>query len=165
MVRGPEPTAERVRPPAHTLRWPRTAPGPTATAAQRARRRGGSLPSARVLVFSQRPPAEFLRAALEDLGFQAEWTASGAEAISEAAAGDLALCILDIGRESEEGLEYLPCLNQVDPWLPVIVVNDRDSLDTQRRVRSCRVFYYLVGATAREQARAVIDAAARERVR
>ncbi len=139
--------------------------GPTATVAQRARRRRPGLPSARVLVLSQRSPGTELMAALDELGFQTEWTDSGAGAICEAAAGDLALCIIGVGGQREEDLGYLPCLNQVDPWLPVIVVNDRDSLETQRRVRSHRVFFYLVEPLERDEVRAVIDAAARERVK
>ena len=79
-----------------------------------------------------------LTAALDELGFQAEWTDSGAGAVCEAAAGDIALCVVGLSRQSEEQLGYLSCLNQVDPWLPVIVVNDCDSLETQRKVRSHR---------------------------
>lgn len=139
--------------------------GPTATVAQRARRRRPGLPSARVLVFSQRSPGTELATALDELGFQAEWTDSGAGAICEAAAGDLALCVIGVSRQSEADLDYLSCLNQVDPWLPLIVVNDRDSLVTQRKVRSHRVFFYLVEPLDRDEVRAVIDAAARERVK
>jgi DNA-binding response OmpR family regulator len=139
--------------------------GPTATAAQRARRRRPGLPSARVLVLSRNAPGEALAVALDELGFQAEWTDSGAGAVCEAAAGDLALCVVGIDRQSEADLEYLACLNQVDPCLPVIVVNDRDSLETQRKVRSHHIFYYLVGPLEGDEVRAVIDAAARERVK
>jgi DNA-binding NtrC family response regulator len=146
-------------------RWLTTSSGPTATAAQRARRRRPGLPSARVLVLSQQSPGIALSGALDELGFQTEWTDSGAGAICEAAGADLALCVIGVSHESEEDLDFLPCLNQVDPWLPVIVVNDRDSLETQRKVRSNRVFYYLVGPFDRDEVREVIDAAARERVK
>jgi len=145
--------------------WLASASGPTATVAQRARRRRPGLPSARVLLLSRRAPGEELATALDELGFQAEWTDSGAGAVCEAAAGDIALCVIGVDRESEEDLEYLSCLNQVDPGLPVIVVNDRDSLETQRKVRSHHVFYYLVEPLDRDEVRAVIDAAARERVK
>lgn len=156
---------ERISPVDRASSWRATASGPTATVAQRARRRRPGLPSARVLVLSQQSPGAELAAALDELGFQAEWTDSGAVAVCEAAAGDVALCVIGLSRESEEDLEYLPCLNQVDPWLPVIVVNDRDSIETQRKVRSHRVFYYLVEPLDRDEVRAVIDAAARERVK
>ncbi|MHB8836999.1 MAG: ANTAR domain-containing protein [Candidatus Methylomirabilia bacterium] len=145
--------------------WPAQASGPTATVAQRARRRRPGLPSARVLVLARRSPGEELASALDELGFQAEWTDSGAGAICEAAAGDLALCVIGVDRQSEGDLDYLACLNQVDPWLPLIVVNDFDSLETQRKVRSHRVFYYLVEPLDTDEVRAVIDAAARERVK
>jgi len=146
-------------------RWPTPSSGPTATAVQRARRRRPGLPSARVLVLSQRTPGTELSTVLDELGFQAEWTDSGAGAICEAAGADLALCVIGVSHESEADLEFLPCLNQVDPWLPVIVVNDCDSLATQRKVRSNRVFYYLVEPLDRDQLREVIDAAARERIK
>ncbi len=116
-------------------------------------------------MFSRRPPGPDLASAIDTLGFQVEWTDSGAGAICEAAAGDLALCVLGVGRQSVDDLDYLPCLNQVDPLLPVIVVNDRDSLQTQRKVRIHRVFYYLVEPLDRDEVMAVIDAAARERVK
>ena len=145
--------------------WRATASGPTATVAQRARRRRPGLPSARVLVLAQRTPGSELASALDELGFQVEWTESGAGAVCEAAAGDIALCVVGVDRQSEADLDYLSCLNQVDPWLPLIVVNDQDSLETQRKVRSHRVFYYLVEPLDGDEVRAVIDAAARERVK
>lgn len=148
-----------------TANWPASASGPTATVAQRARRRSPGLPSARVLVLSRDSPVKELALALDDLGFQTEWTDSGAGAVCEAAAGDLALCVIALSRRGEDDLEYLPCLNQIDPWLPVIVMNDCDSLATQRKVRSHRVFFYLVEPLDRDEVRAVIDAAARERVK
>jgi len=145
--------------------WLAPASGPTATGAQRARRRRSGLPSARVLVLSERSPGMELTGTLDELGFQTEWTDSGPGAVCEAAAGDFALCVIAVGCQGEDELEYLPCLNQVDPLLPVIVVNDFDSLETQRKVRSHRVFYYLVEPVNRDEVRAVIDAAARERLR
>ena len=159
------PTVRRVRAGGRASSWVVPASGPTATGAQRARRRRPGLPSARVLVLSQRSPGRELAIALDELGFQTEWTDSGAGAVCEAAAGDLAICVIGVSHLGGEDLEYLPCLNQVDPWLPVIVYNDRDSLEIQRKVRSHRIFYYLVGPLDREEVRAVIDAAARERVR
>jgi DNA-binding NtrC family response regulator len=158
-------TERRLRAVQRASSWVAPGSGPTATAVQRARRRRPGLPSARVLVLSRLSPGTELTSALDELGFQGEWTDSGAGAICEAAAGDLALCVISVGRQSEEDLEYLPCLNQVDPGLPVIVVNERDSLETQRKVRSHRVFYYLVEPLDRGEVRAVIDAAARERVK
>jgi len=145
--------------------WLAPASGPTATVAQRARRRRPGLPSARVLVLARRSLGEELATALDEFGFQAEWTDSGAGAICEAAAGELALCVIGVDRQSVGDLDYLSCLNQVDPWLPVIVVNDLDSLETQRKVRSHRVFYYLVEPLDGDEVRAVIDAAARARVK
>ena len=156
---------ERIRPVDRAARWGATASGPTATVAQRARRRRPGLPSARVLVLARNSPGLELTSALDELGFQAEWTDSGAGAVCEAAAGDLALCVIGVDQQSEGGLDYLSCLNQVDPWLPVIVVNDLDSLETQRKIRSHRVFYYLVEPLDGDEVRAVIDAAARERVK
>jgi len=158
-------TVKRIRAVARASSRPVSASGPTATVAQRARRRQPGLPSARVLVLSRRAQGQELATALDELGFQAEWTDSGAGAVCEAAAGDIALCIIGIDRQSEDDLDYLACLNQVDPWLPVIVVNDCDSIETQRKVRSHRVFYYLVEPLDTEEVRAVIDAAARERVK
>lgn len=102
---------------------------------------------------------ESLAAALATEGLQVEWTDSGPGAVGEAVAGDLAVCIVNIGRHNEQELDYLPCLNQADPLLPVVVLNDTDSLQTQRRIRSHKVFYYLLEPLDPREVREVVRAA------
>lgn len=148
---------------AHPLRparrWAPQESGPTATVSQRARRRQRLAGAARALVYAPRSPAGELSAALEGAGLEVEWSDSGAGAVGEAVDGNPAVCIIVVGSGGDEALDYLPCLNQANPALPVIVLSESDSLELQRRLRSHRLFFYLVGSPARGELGAVLAAA------
>jgi len=120
------------------------------------------VPLPKVLVFSRRPPTEGgISRLLGDDGYQVMWTDNGPEAICEALSGTLAACVIIVGRNAEREVDYLPCLNRVDPRLPVIVVSDHDSIELQRKVRRHRVFYYLLEPLDQQEFRAVIRSAVR----
>jgi DNA-binding response OmpR family regulator len=120
------------------------------------------VPIPKVLVFSRRPPEQGgLSAIISDEGYQVDWTDSGPAAICDALTGALAACIIVVGRNVERELDYIPCLNRVDPKLPIIVVSDHDTLELQRRVRRHRIFYYLLEPLDREEFRAVLRSATR----
>ena len=120
------------------------------------------MPIPKVLVFSRKPPEEGgLAAILADEGYQVEWTDSGPTAICEALTGALAACIIFVGRNAEREVDYLPCLNRVDPELPIIVISEHDSVELQRKVRRHRVFYYLLLPLDREEISAVLRSAVR----
>lgn len=140
-----------------TRGWSDLATGPTATGAQRARRR--SVDADRALVLSRTPPDAALVAAMEAAGLAMEWTASGPAAVSEVLAGNVAVCVVVAGRRNSEGVDFLPCINQINPLLPVIVLSDADSIELQRRIRACKVFYYFVGPLEGDEAREVFRAA------
>ena len=125
------------------------------------------MPIPKVLVFSRKPPeAEGgLTAILADEGFQVEWTDSGPAAICEALSGTLAACIIFVSRNAEREVDYIPCLNRVDPKLPIIVISEHDSVELQRKVRRHRVFYYLLLPLDREEIRAVLRNAVRTPVK
>jgi DNA-binding NtrC family response regulator len=112
-------------------------------------------------VFSRSPPTESLAAALATEGLHVEWTDSGPGAVGEAVAGEFAVCVVAVDRRSDEALDYLPCLNQADPLLPVVVVNDVDSLEMQRKIRSHKVFYYLLSPLDPGELREVLRTAVR----
>lgn len=120
------------------------------------------MPIPKLLVFSRRPPEEGgLSRLLADEGYQVEWTDSGPVAICEALSGTLGACIIVVGRNAEREVEYIPCLNRVDPKLPIIVISGHDSLELQRRVRRHRVFYYLLEPLDHEELGAVLRSAIR----
>lgn len=120
------------------------------------------MPLPKVLVFSRRPPTEGgISRLLADDGYQVMWTDNGPEAICEALSGNLAACVIIVGRSAEREVDYLPCLNRVDPRLPVIVVSDHDTIELQRKVRRHRVFYYLLEPLDPAEFRAVIRSAVR----
>jgi len=120
------------------------------------------VPIPRVLVFSRKPPEEGgLTTILADEVFQVEWTDSGPSAICEALSGTLAACIIFVSRNAEREVDYIPCLNRVDPKLPIIVISEHDSVELQRKVRRHRVFYYLLLPLDRDEIRAVLRNAVR----
>jgi DNA-binding NtrC family response regulator len=124
------------------------------------------VPTPKVLVFSRRAPHEGgLSRLLSEAGYQVEWTDSGPAAICAALTGNLATAVIMVGRGAEREIDYLPCLNRVDPKLPIIVISDHDSLELQRKVRRHRVFYYLLEPLDRDELRAVLRSAARPTAR
>lgn len=124
------------------------------------------MPLPKVLVFSRRTPEEGgLSRMLADDGYQVEWTDSGPAAICEALTGTLAACIISVGRNAEREVDYLPCLNRVDPKLPIIVLSDHDSIELQRKVRRHKVFYYLLEPLDRNEFRSVLRSAVRPTAR
>lgn len=121
------------------------------------------MPIPKVLVFSRKPPEEGgMSTILADEGYQVEWTDSGPSAICEALTGALAACIIFVGRNAEREVDYIPCINRVDPKLPIIVVSEHDSVELQRKVRRHRVFYYLLLPLNREEISAVLRNAVRK---
>lgn len=120
------------------------------------------MPTPKVLVFSRQAPREGgLSRLLADDGYQVEWTDSGPAAICEALTGTFGACIIVVGRGADREVDYLPCLNRVDPKLPIIVVSDHDSIELQRKVRRHRVFYYLPQPLDPPELRAVLRSAIR----
>ena len=119
------------------------------------------MPIPKVLVFSRKPPEEGgVSTILSEEGYQVEWTDSGPAAICEALSGSLGACIIVVGRSSDREVDYIPCLNRVDPKLPIIVISEHDSVELQRRIRRHRVYYYLLLPINREEIRAVLRSAA-----
>ena len=120
------------------------------------------MPIPKVLVFSRKPPEEGgINTILADDGYQVEWTDSGPSAICEALSGGLAACIIFVSRTADREVDYIPCLNRVDPKLPIIVISEHDSVELQRRIRRHRVYYYLLLPIDRDELRAVLRGAVR----
>ena len=120
------------------------------------------MPIPKVLVFSRKPPEEGgISTILAEEGYQTEWTDSGPAAICEALSGALGACIIFVSRTADREVDYIPCLNRVDPKLPIIVISEHDSVELQRKVRRHRVFYYRLLPLDREEIRAVLRSAVR----
>jgi len=120
------------------------------------------VPIPKLLVFSRKPPeAGGISSLLKEEGYQVEWTDSGPSAICEALTGTLAACIIIVGRNAEREVDYIPCLNRVDPKLPIIVISEHDSVELQRKIRQHRVYYYLLLPLNRDEIRAVLRSAVR----
>lgn len=120
------------------------------------------MPIPKVLVFSRKPPEEGgISTMLADDGYQVEWTDSGPTAICEALSGSLAACIIFVSRTADREVDYIPCLNRVDPKLPIVVISEHDSVELQRRIRRHRVYYYLLLPVDRGELSAVLRSAVR----
>ena len=118
------------------------------------------MPIPKVLVFSRKTPEEGgISSILSQEGYQVEWTDSGPSAICEALSGSLGACIIVVTRSGDREVDYIPCLNRVDPKLPIIVISEHDSVELQRRIRRHRVYYYLLLPINREEIRAVLRSA------
>jgi DNA-binding NtrC family response regulator len=118
------------------------------------------VPIPKVLVLSRKPPAEGgISTILASAGYQVEWTDSGPSAICEALSGGLAACLIFVGRDADREVDFIPCLNRVNPKLPIIVVSEHDSVELQRKVRRHRVFYYLLLPLDGEEILAVLRSA------
>jgi DNA-binding NtrC family response regulator len=118
------------------------------------------VPIPKVLVFSRKPPEEGgISTILSEDGYQVEWTDSGPSAICEALSGSLGACVIMVSRNADREVDYIPCLNRVDPKLPIIVISEHDSVELQRRIRRHRVYYYLILPINRDEIRAVLHSA------
>ena len=82
----------------------------------------------RILVVEDEPAiADTIVYALSTDGFEPHWCATGAAAVQAAAAGDVALAILDVGLPDLNGFELFKRLQQAAPQLPAIFLTARSS--------------------------------------
>lgn len=65
--------------------------------------------------------------------------------------------ILELDADREGGVETIPIINQIDGSLPIITITSQDSLETQRRVRKGKIFYYLVKPIAGEEIKSALQ--------
>jgi len=66
-----------------------------------------------------------------------------------------AVFLLDDGDEA--WLETITAFNDLFPALPVIVLADHESLETERRARQCKIFYYLLRPVDGAEMKAVLQ--------
>lgn len=85
-----------------------------------------------------------LRRRLIDDGYRVTVTERAGEAIQYILSTPVDVVILGMRTVGMSGLEALPIVNQIDPSLPVIIVADDETLETERAVRRSKIFYYLV---------------------
>lgn len=125
------------------------------------------MPLPKVLIYSRKPAdGEKLSEILGTEDFATAWTDNGPEVIIQALTGNLDAVVIFLQKKGHRELEYIPCLNNIDETLPVVVISDHDSLKLQREVRRHKIFYYLPQPLEAEETRAVMgDAVASSGVR
>jgi CheY-like chemotaxis protein len=67
----------------------------------------------------------------------------GEDIVRALASAKYDVLVLDLYMEGMDGLHVLPIVNTIDPELPVIVITGDTSIETERKVRSHNVYYYL----------------------
>ena len=81
-------------------------------------------PAARILVADDEPGVRgFLRAALEQGGYQVTEAANGKQALEEARAGNTDLVITDIVMPEQEGIETIRALRRDMPGIGIIAIS------------------------------------------
>lgn len=105
-----------------------------------------------------------LRQRLIDDGYHVAVTQRAGEAIQRILSQQVDVVILGIRTVGMSGLEALPIVNQIDPALPVIVVADNETLETERAARQSKIFYYLIKPVDLRELRDAVRQAARRAV-
>jgi DNA-binding NtrC family response regulator len=100
---------------------------------------------ASILICDEDPLFAFsLRRLLIDDGYRVTVTERAGKAIQYILSAPVDVVILGVGTAGMNELEALPIVNQIDPSLPVIIVAEDETLETERAVRRSKIFYYLV---------------------
>lgn len=99
---------------------------------------------------------QFLEELLSTEGYEVEVTHQASEAIRRILTQRFQALILGIHLEGMSGLEAIPIINKIDSRLPIITITDDDSLETERKTRKERIFYYFLKPVDAEEIKAVL---------
>ncbi|MBI1747058.1 MAG: response regulator [Acidobacteria bacterium] len=78
------------------------------------------------------------------------------DALQKLASSSFMVMIISIHSGESNWLDMIPLLNTLHPQLPVIVVTDDGSLETERIARRGRIFYYLMKPIEEKELKAVL---------
>jgi DNA-binding response OmpR family regulator len=85
------------------------------------------------------------------LNYQLDFINKLTDAIKKILTCSYDVIILELDSDKEGGAETIPIINQIDSSLPIITITSEDSLETQRKVRKGKIFYYLVKPLSGEE--------------
>jgi DNA-binding NtrC family response regulator len=109
------------------------------------------------------PLNQYLANLLSGEGYRVEVTQRGSEAIHKILSKKFKAVILGMDIEGMSGEEVISIVNKIDTNLPIIAIAADDSLETARRIRSKKIFYYFIKPINDEEMRAVVRDAIRKK--
>lgn len=86
----------------------------------------------------------FLREVLTKEGYWVETVESGAMAIKKILKQTVDVLILDVHMTGMSGIDVIPIIKRVRPYLPIITITGDTSVETEGKVQAEGVFYYFV---------------------
>lgn len=89
-------------------------------------------------------------------GYLVETASTPVSAIQRTRLTPFQAAVVLLGDKDEAWLEAITAFNDLFPTLPVIVLANHASLETERRVRQRRVFYYLLRPVDGTEMKAVL---------
>ncbi len=85
-----------------------------------------------------------MQGVLVEEGYHVETVSDTSEAIEMILGKKFNALILEVPGKDMSGYKAIPIINKIDLRLPIITITDDESLETQRRVRDGKIFYYLL---------------------
>jgi DNA-binding NtrC family response regulator len=89
-------------------------------------------------------------------GYEVQSAVNPVNAIRRARTSGFKAVVLLLDNGNADWLESIPVLNDLFPGLPIIVVADQDCLETERKAREGRIFYYLLKPVDQVEVKAVL---------
>lgn len=105
---------------------------------------------------SSLPEAEALGRSLSQEGYQIDLAVRPFQAMEKLMTTHFQAAILMLQTNDQSWIEFIPVFNSLLPRLPIIIVADTDSLETERLVRRGRIFYYLLKPVDMMEIKAVL---------
>lgn len=99
---------------------------------------------------------QFLEELLTAQGYEVTVTHQASEVIQKVLNKKFHALILGIHLEGMSGLEAIPIINKIDSRLPIIAITGDNSLETERKIRKEKIFYYFLKPVDSEEMRAVL---------
>ncbi len=96
------------------------------------------------------------RSLISRQGYEVQTALNPFNAIRRARVSGFRAVILLLESGDPDWLESIPVLNDLFPALPIIVVADQDCLETERKAREGKIFYYLLRPVDVPEVRAVL---------
>ena len=113
--------------------------------------------SAKLLVCNnRRQDAEIIARLLGQENYQVDVSLQPLDALQKLTSACFGVLILTLHIGDTAWLDLIPVLNTLFPRLPVVVVTDDGSLETERLARRGRIFYYLLQPLEEQELKAVV---------
>jgi DNA-binding NtrC family response regulator len=100
--------------------------------------------------------AEALGQLLSQEGYQIDLAVRPFQAMEKLMTTNFQAAILMLQAEDRSWIEFIPVFNSLLPRLPLIIVAEPESLETERLVRQGRIFYYLLKPVDMVEIKAVL---------